>query len=68
MVKVHAKQKRYKRSGTHLMSIRPETRKRLKRSKSFLTQEAAVAYAEKLGLKKFEISSGQFSRKFWIKH
>lgn len=67
MRKVHAKQKRYQRSGTHLRSKRPETRKRTKRSKSFATQEEAVKYAEKLGLKKFEISRGQFSKKFWIK-
>ena len=68
MKKVHTKQKRYNRSGSHLKSMRPETRTRTKRSKSFETQEAAVKYAEKLGLKKFEISKGQFSTKFWIKH
>lgn len=68
MQKTFAKQKRYKRSATHLRNIRPATRTRLKRSKSFTTQEAAVKYAEKLGLKKFEISCGQFSKKYWIKH
>lgn len=68
MQKTFAKQKRYKRSATHLRSIRPESRIRVKRSKSFATQEAAVKYAEKLGLKKFEVSCGQFSRKYWIKY
>lgn len=67
MQKIHAKQKRYHRSATHLRSPRPASRIRTKRSKSFATQEAAVQYAEKMGLKKFEISKGQFSKKFWIK-
>jgi len=67
MRKTHAKQKRYNRSGTHLRSIRPKTRTRKRRSKSFATQEAAVKYAEKLKLKKFVIGRGPFSKKFWIK-
>lgn len=53
--KTHAKQKRMSRSATHLRNIRGATRKRAKRPRTFKSEKAAKAWAEKNKIKKFEL-------------
>ncbi|RME54468.1 hypothetical protein D6777_03690 [Candidatus Woesearchaeota archaeon] len=53
--KIHAKQKRMNKSATHLRSIRLATRNRAKRPKTFKSEEAAKAWAEKNNIKKYEL-------------
>jgi hypothetical protein len=53
--KIHAKQKRMHRSATHLRSIRKENRNRAKRPRTFKSEDAAKAWAEKQGIKNFEL-------------
>ncbi|MFH1638683.1 MAG: hypothetical protein ABIB71_09730 [Candidatus Woesearchaeota archaeon] len=55
MTKVHAKQKRMARSPTHLRKIRDASRARAKRPKTFKSEESAKAWAEKKGIKKYEL-------------
>lgn len=55
MKKVHAKQKRMKRSPTHLRKIRDSSRARAKRPKTFKSEKAAKAWAVKQGIKKYEL-------------
>lgn len=53
--KTHAKQKRMARSATHLRNIRGANRIRAKRPRTFKSEEAAKAWAEKNKIKKFEL-------------
>ncbi|MDD4877755.1 MAG: hypothetical protein PHO02_01815 [Candidatus Nanoarchaeia archaeon] len=67
--KIHTKKKRYFGSPSHHRSIRLKSRKRSLRSRTFKTEEAAKAYAEKQGIKKFEIANlrGEFSKEKKLK-
>ncbi len=53
--KIHAKQKRMQGSPTHLRSIRGLSRNRAKRPRTFTSEAAAKSWAEKNGIKKFEL-------------
>lgn len=67
--KIHTKRKRYFGSPSHHKSIRLKSRKRASRPKTFSTEEAAKGYAEKHGIKKFEIVNlrGAFSKQKKLK-
>lgn len=67
--KIHNKQKRYFGSPAHHKGIRLKSRKRALRPRTFKTEEAAKAYAEKQGMKKYELVNlrGEFSKEKKLK-
>ncbi|HII16203.1 MAG TPA: hypothetical protein HA362_07915 [Nanoarchaeota archaeon] len=67
--KVHAKQKRYFGSATHLKLVRFKSRKRATRAKTFASESAAKSWAEKQGIKSFELVNlrGEFSKEKKLK-
>lgn len=67
--KTHTKKKRYFGSPSHHQNIRLKSRKRSLRPRTFKTEEAAKAYAEKQGMKKYEVVNlrGEFSKEKKLK-
>ncbi len=55
MKKIHTRQKRVNRSPPGLRSIRGASRKRAIRPRTFKSEKAAKAWAEKQGIKKYEL-------------
>ncbi|MFA5887541.1 MAG: hypothetical protein WC852_02425 [Candidatus Nanoarchaeia archaeon] len=62
--KTHTKKKRYFGSPSHHKSIRLENRKRALRPKTFGSEAAAKGWAERKGIKKYELKNlrGEFSK------
>ncbi len=57
MVKVHTRQKRHACSAPGLRKKRPLNRKRPKRPKTFSSENAAKAWAEKQGINNYELKN-----------
>jgi hypothetical protein len=53
MVKIHTRAKRRVGSATGLRKVRPETRARKKRPRTFKSEEIATKWAESKGLKDY---------------
>jgi hypothetical protein len=57
MVKIHTRFKRRKGSATGLRNVRPETRVRKARPKSFTSEDNANKWAEAQGIKEYTLKN-----------
>jgi hypothetical protein len=60
MVKIHTRAKRKHSSTTHISTIKHPSRNRKTRPRTFKSEESAKAWADKNGIKEYELQNLRF--------